>query len=293
MAFIDRLRAANRFQPGHFRAFRVAGQRVGFIKHEFAGHLAHWPAVFVVTEQGVSLAPALEAATPGERSLAVHEVLLALREGAPIPGWRDEPYRVNQHFHEPPLMTLERAAVPLFGVCGYGVHLNGYVRDGDSLRMWVARRSRCKPTAPGKLDQLVGGGQPAGLSLGENLLKECTEEAAIPAALARRARPVGTVSYCLETRQGLRPDILYNYDLELPADFVPENHDGEVEDFQLLDLDTLAALVRDTDEFKFNCALVVMDFLIRHGRLSPERTDYPALCEGLRARPAALARLPG
>ena len=293
MAFLERIRTANSFRPDHFRAFRVADQRVGFVKHGFAERLARRPEVFAVTGQAVTLSPDLEAATPAERSRAVHEVLLALREQGLIPGWRDEAYRVNQHFDDAPLMTLERAAVPLFGVCGYGVHLNGYVRDGDELRMWVARRSRCKPTAPGKLDQVVGGGQPVELSPWENLLKECVEEAAMPLELACQARPVGVVSYCLETDRGLRPDILFNYDLELPADFVPVNQDGEVEDFRLLDLDTVAALVRDTDEFKFNCTLVVIDFLIRHGRLSPGEPDYAALCEGLTARPTALARLPG
>lgn len=292
MGFLQRIQAANRFDPRGFRPLRVAGQRVGFVQHAFAQELQRWPGVFWVHHDSVSLSTALEAATPVSRSEAVHEVLLTLREEGWISGWRDEAYRVNQHFHEPPLLTLERAAVPRFGVCGYGVHLNGYVRDGQQLYMWVARRSRCKPTAPGKLDQLVGGGQPAGLSLIENLHKECAEEAAIPVDLACQARPVGVVSYCLETPQGLRPDVLFNYDLELPREFVPRNTDGEVESFELIDMPQLIALVRDSEAFKFNCALVVLDFLIRHGVLDSSEADYVALREGLSARAKALVQLP-
>jgi hypothetical protein len=41
--------------------------------------------------------------------------------------------------------------------------------------------------------------------------------------------------------------------------------------------------VRDTDDFKFNCALVVIDFLIRHGVVAPDdEPDYLTLVRGLR-----------
>ena len=36
------------------------------------------------------------------------------------------------------------------------------------------------------------------------------------------------------------------------------------------------------DDFKFNVALVIIDFLIRRGVIGPERPDYPALAHGLR-----------
>ena len=133
-----------------------------------------------------------------------------------------------------PALVLERAAVPLFGITAYGVHMNGYVTGEDGTqRMWVARRSLSKPTGPGKLDQLVAGGQPHGIGLRDNLMKECAEEAGIPAALAEQARPVGAISYVLETEQGMRPDVLFNFDLELPASFDPVNEDGEVDAFYL------------------------------------------------------------
>ncbi len=63
--------------------------------------------------------------------------------------------------------------------------------------------------------------QPHGLSPGANVTKECGEEASIPEELARNAKPVGAVSYEEMQESGLKRDVLFCYDLQLPADFVP------------------------------------------------------------------------
>ena len=90
--------------------------------------------------------------------------------------------------------------------------------------------------------------------------------------------------------RGFRRDVLYCYDLELPEDFVPQNTDGEVEAFMLLPLAEVAAIVHETDDFKLNCNLVIIDFLIRHGWLDPQTPEYLALVLGLR-QPLADASL--
>jgi hypothetical protein len=64
--------------------------------------------------------------------------------------------------------------------------------------------------------------QPHGLSPQANVIKECGEEASIPEELARNAQPVGAVSYEEMQEWGLKRDVLFCYDLQLPADFVPE-----------------------------------------------------------------------
>jgi 8-oxo-dGTP pyrophosphatase MutT (NUDIX family) len=115
-----------------------------------------------------------------------------------------------------------------------------------------------------------------------NLVKECAEEAGMPPELARQARPVGALSYNRLTERGFRPDVLYCYDLELSEEFRPLNTDGEVEEFLLLPLVEVARLVRETDEFKLNCNLVVIDFLIRHGFIGPDSPEYLDLVQGLR-----------
>ncbi len=279
MAFSDRIAECSRFDPGGYRPFVVGTEPVGLVRHAFAARLKDFPRVFNVGTEEVLLNERL--ADFATRTQAVAEVLETLRDAGEVQGWRDEPYPVAVSFTAAPLMNLERAAVPLFGVRGYGVHMNGVVGRGAGMRMWVAKRSLAKPTGPGKLDQLVAGGQPAGVSLADNLIKECAEEATIPAELARLAVPVGAVSYVTERPEGLRRDVLFNYDLELPESFKPHNADGEVDSFHLWPIGRVIETVRDTDDFKFNCALVVIDFLIRHGLIAPDHPDYVTLARGL------------
>lgn len=279
MAFLDRIEVCRRFNPAGYRPFAIAGMRVGLVGHAFASRLKDFPKVFAVDSASVRLDERLD--DFDSRTRAVAEILASLRAKGEIRGWRDEPYPVAVSFSSAPLMTLERAAVPLFGVMAFGVHLNGVVGGRADLRMWVAKRSLSKPTGPGKLDQLVAGGQPAGVSLVDNLIKECAEEAAIPPDLARKAVPIGAVSYVTERPEGLRRDVLFNYDLELPEEFAPDNTDGEVDSFQLWPIARVIETVRDSDRFKFNCALVVIDFLIRRGLIAPDHPDYLALLRGL------------
>jgi hypothetical protein len=40
--------------------------------------------------------------------------------------------------------------------------------------------------------------------------------------------------------------------------------------------------IRETESFKFNVSLVILDFAIRHGVLTPDNPDYQAIWEGLR-----------
>lgn len=202
-----------------------------------------------------------------------------------IQNWRGERYGVKRFFAQPPLFEIERAATPFFGIGGFGVHLNGFVRKADGLYMWIARRAADRYICPDKLDNIVAGGQPVGLSLRENLLKECAEEAAIPVDVAQKARPVGAIRYCMETPDGVKPDTIFCYDLELDEAFIPQNTDGEVASFTLMPIEEVAEIVRTGDDFKFNCNLVIIDFLIRHGLITADQEpDYERLMLGLQGQ---------
>src|SRR5207249_4840581 len=139
------------------------------------------------------------------------------------------------------------------------------VRKHDGIHMWIARRAKDKQTHPGKLDNTVAGGQPIDLSYKDNLIKECMEEAGIPPEMATRAIPVGAISYTYEAKEEgcLKPNILFCYDLEMPEDFVPQNNDREIDEFMLLPIHDVAGIVRDTQQFKLNCNLCIIDFLVR------------------------------
>lgn len=279
MSFLERIAECTASDLSRYRPFRVEDTDLGLVRDDFAEVLREFPGVFRVSRWSVDLAARL--AGPDERSEAVGAVLGTLAGRGMIPGWRDEPYPVGTSFGAPACFTMERAAVPLFGVRAYGVHLNGYVRGGGGIEMWIGRRALDKPTAPGKLDQMVAGGQPAGATLRDNLINECAEEASLSEGLAARAVPVGAVTYCVERAEGLRRDVLFNYDLELPPDFRPVNADGEIAEFYLWPIERVIETVRESDAFKFNCALVVIDFLVRHGLISPDHPDYVEILRGL------------
>ncbi len=285
MSYLDHIHACNKHDLADFRPFRIDGLGVGWVPVAFAGLLAAFDDVFHVSDGAVDLAPDLKDIEA--RTTAVDRVLRRLAETGHFPAWRDEPYPVaplaaSPFAGAPILMRIERAAAPNFGVRAYGVHMTGFVRRRDGMFIWVARRAHDKPTYPGMLDNTVAGGQPVGIGLKENLIKECREEANIPPELATLAVPVGAISYVYAGDGGLKPDVQYCYDLALPEDFVPENQDGEICEFHLWPVEEVARLVRDTHEYKFNCNLVIIDFLIRHGYIAPDHPDYLALVQGLR-----------
>lgn len=284
MDFIDHIRLANNWNPGEFVPFAVAGRIVGRIRRDRIARLRAFPEIVTVEADHLALAPALD--DFGIRSAALDALLGALREEGEFPGWRGEFYPVMAEWGDAPLLQVERATCPWLGVRSWGVHVNGYVRRDDGIHMWIARRARDKQTYPGLLDNMVAGGQPIGVGLMENVVKECAEEADIPADLARRACAVGMISYCHQSEDGLKPDQQFCYDLELPPDFTPRNTDGEVEKFELWPVARVIKTVRETFDFKFNCSLVIIDFLIRHGLIDAEsEPDYTALCRGLQRAP--------
>lgn len=279
MSFLDRIRACNQWNPRDFIPFLVDGEPVGRMRPGFAEHLRQWPAVFQVEADRLMLNPALEGFE--RRSAAVGEVLARLVEQGVVSYLHGERFPVTAAARDQAKLLLDRASAAHFGIRAFGQHLNGVVRRGGDWFMWIGRRSANRRVFPGHLDHLVAGGLPWGISLAENLEKECHEEASIPAELARTAVPVGVVTYCTDSVRGLKPDVLYCYDLELPEDFEPQCHDGEVESFSLWPLEAVMARVRDTEDFKPNCSLVIIDFLMRRGFIDTESPDYLEIATAL------------
>lgn len=279
MSYLDRIDECNAHDLSRFVPFTVAGQRVGSVKRAFAGRLRAFPGVFRVADDSVSLDPGLDGFDA--RSEAVDGALRRLADDGAVPGWRGEMYPVATAFAAEPLLRMERAAVPLFGVRAYGVHVNGFVRDGGEVRMWIARRSAAKDTYPGMLDNFVAGGQPIGIGLLENVVKEAGEEAGVPPEIASAAVAVGAVSYCHETPDGLKPDVQFAFDMALPPDFEPRNADGEIEEFTLWPVAKVMEVTRETRDFKFNCNLVNIDFFVRHGLIAADDPDYLEIVKGL------------
>ena len=72
------------------------------------------------------------------------------------------------------------------------------------------------------------------------------------------------------------------FDLELPEDFTPYANDGEVHSFELWPVRRVFETVRDSNEFKYNCNLVLIDFFVRHGLLSADDPQFVAIVSGLK-----------
>ncbi|WP_428603502.1 DUF4743 domain-containing protein [Sedimenticola sp.] len=280
MGFLDHVAACNDHDASRYIPFTIDNQVVGRIRPGFAEFLQHWPAVFSVTRESV----ALNCTGPDlmERSRRVAEVLDQLVEQGVLSHIHGERYAAMVEDGEEPLLLIDRAIAPYFGIRAYGQHVNGLVRDETGLKMWVSRRADDRLHYPGRLDNLAAGGLPYGLSLSENLAKECWEEAGIPGQLASQAISVGAVSYHMDTENGFKSDTLYCYDLELPKEFVPCCMDGEVQAFYLWPIEQVMDRVRNSSEFKLNCNLVIIDFLIRHGYIGPDDDAYRPLLTALR-----------
>jgi len=280
MSFLDRIKECDNAGALEFYQPFIAGEvRVGWIHRDFAPNLASFDSVFSIGDQAITLEPGLD--DYGARTKAVDPVLRALNADGYFAGWRDEAYPVGTGFHHTPLFEMERTAVPRFGVPAYGVHIHGYIRDSADISLWIGRRAEDKPTYPGKLDQMIAGGQPVGISLMNNVIKEAGEEAAVPPELAATAKPVGAISYCHESEEGLKPDVMFVYDLELPRDFVPRNTDGEMSGFTLLSAKEVMEITAESQDFKYNCAVANIDFFMRHGLLTPDDPDYVDIARGL------------
>jgi hypothetical protein len=82
----------------------------------------------------------------------------------------------------------------------------------------------------------------------------------------------------------LQPEVEYTYEMELAEGEEPRPGDGEVAEFRLWGVEEVVAALR-RGEFKPNSAVVVVDFLVRHGVVTPENErDYVEIVARLHRR---------
>jgi 8-oxo-dGTP pyrophosphatase MutT (NUDIX family) len=257
--------------------WRIGPAAVGWLLPDVARRLRALPKSFRETDAGLELIAANDAEA---RSAALKEVAAHLATAGILP-LRDEAFDVRAAPGSPVLARLDRGALSPLGVISQGVHVNGRVRRPDGLHLWMGWRSKDKGVAPGKLDNLVAGGVPAGLSAMQTLLKEAAEEASMPPVLAARSRQVSRVSYRMSDGPGVRRDVLHCFDLDLPEDFRPAPADDEVERFELWPAERLLRTVRETSDVKFNVNLVLIDLFLRERLVDPEGEEGKRLRAGL------------
>ena len=162
-----------------------------------------------------------------------------------------------------------------WGTLTFGAHATGYVAgaDGRPEKLWIARRAADKATDPGKFDNLIGGGVPAGQAPLQALVREGWEEAGLLPAHLLDVRAGSTLRLCRDIPEGLQHEWLHSFDLALPrAGLRPQNQDGEVAGFELLPV-AQALRLAASNAMTVDAALVTLDFALRHRLLSIEESN--------------------
>jgi len=245
--------------------FRVDGRAVGSVARTHLPALRAWPDWLRANEDGVTL-------TAVDRDAALAVMNAVLREQGLIRAWRDETFALFDPVSVAPLARMERAAARFWGSLTLGAHANGFVAgaDGCPAQLWIAQRAFTKPTDPGLLDNLVGGGVPAGQSPLQALVREGWEEAGLTPAQMQAAQPARVLRLHRDIPEGLQLEDLHAFDLALPANVLPHNQDGEVAGFSLLPVAEALALAAG-ESMTVDAALVTLDFGLRHGFYPPAR----------------------
>lgn len=255
-----------------FLPFRACDQIIGWVRPDFMNILYNY-GVFKAEDQIDTLPKDITLETLGEK--LIQDKLIQTM---------NELFDVYPSPYAKPIGQIDRAVLPSLGIIGTGVHLNGLVKDGDDTYLWVGTRSPHKRLDPGKLDHIVAGGIPAGYTHQTALAKEAEEEANLPSKLISKAEYSSMVTYSMMRPEGLRRDVLYCYDLWLPQDFKPSPNDGEVVSFELMNIKDVYRRVCDTNDFKFNINLVLIDLFLRLGIISSKSANAQTLKVGLRGK---------
>jgi Domain of unknown function (DUF4743) len=286
MTFLHKVQRCNRRDLRRFVPFSVDGLQYGWLMPDRAAILLGHPKVFQPAAGGVALNPML--GTMKARSKAIAEITPELTATGLFAKPCGELYAARNTWGAEPAFKIDRALNPNFGLRAYGVHVNGIVQKRWQPYLWIGTRADTLLVEPGKLDNMVAGGQPADLGLMVNVVKECKEEAHITRSLARTAKPTGVLTYSFEAPEGLRCDTLFCYDLPMPTRVRPRPSD-EIAGYELMPISKALRLVRSSDLFKFNVNLVIIDFAIRHGIITAENEpDFENLVAGLHERPPSI-----
>lgn len=272
MSYLRHIKQCNNAQLEHFIPFYIDHYQVGFVRPAFITLLLKHTDYFILEKETFKLKEDIQGFQ--DRTAVFTQLIQQFIEQKLIKQFYNEPYPICAKGVVEPLCCIDRFSASYFGIRAFGQHLNGIVKTDKGVDLWIAKRAKDRVLFPQKLDNMVAGGLPYGKTPLQNLIKEGFEEAGMSAALCKKAHAVSVITYNAETEKGFRPDVLYCYDILLADDFVPKCTDGEVEAFYRLPVEEVMRLIKETDDFKLNCNLVITDFLIRWGYIEPQDPDY-------------------
>ena len=186
--------------------------------------------------------------TRQQRSQALQDMLVQHFNQGLFTGWRNEKFSYWSNTHDSPtpdvpdLFSVERAGFRHLGMMSHAVHMNGFLPDG---RLWCGRRSKSKATDSGLLDNVAAGGLPTGETVLSCALRELSEEAGIINIDKTALVDAGHIRTSRREGEGWHDETLRVYNLALAQDFLPNNQDGEVDEFVCLHPSEVVALISE------------------------------------------------
>lgn len=222
------------------------------------------------------------------RTRLVQETLLKGHEAGSVPVLKklakeDFPLYDDNGQH---VLDMDGSGLDLFGVANFSVHLIAWVKTDDGIKYWVPRRSASRMSFPNMLDNTVGGSLTTGEAPIDCIVRECEEEICLDRVYTREnIKACGTASYQMVVNDrnlvGCQLQTQYLYEMELQPSITPKIGDGEVAELALRTIEEVRAFMRN-GEFKLNCNMTWLAFLIRHGYLTAENEpDFLEICARL------------
>ncbi|WP_280187253.1 NUDIX hydrolase [Delftia sp. PS-11] len=259
-SWLQRLRAEAMQPPAQpRRPLLVDGHGIGSLADALAAQL---PAS-ALHAQGLALQPGAcswHLAGDGDATARLNALAAVLRATGHSGPWRNEQLAVCNGQGQR-IATVERGAVRPLGIATQAVHLIGLAPDG---RIWVQQRADDKPTNPGMWDTLMGGMVAARDTVVQAVERETWEEAGLRVAQLAQLRHGGHVLFErpsdeAEGRGFMRERIDW-FSAIVPDALRPDNQDGEVQGFALIDR---AQLLQWLPEGRFTpeASMVLADWL--------------------------------
>lgn len=204
----------------------------------------------------------------GDVTASLNQLAALMSEAGLAGAWRNEQLAVFDELGQQ-LGTVERAAVRPLGIQTLAVHLVGLSPDG---RFWVQQRAFDKANDPGLWDTLMGGMVSALDTTETALVRETWEEAGLNINELQNLHYGGRLTTGRPTHDGGGAGYVVEnidwYVCTVPEGLVPDNQDGEVERFTLMDARQLHQALQSGD-FTLEAALILSDVMGLQSMTSP------------------------
>lgn len=275
----------------HFTPVYVDHEQIGWTKTDFAKLLGQFDHVWSFNNDRLSLNLALGGFD--NISMAVHDVFLEISAQGYFPVkpdyslmGGDDWLPVGQERWTNPLFKVHRFYSACLGIRRESTMLHGY----EDNQMWLAIRGAGVDADVGCYDMIASGCMTIGQTRQEALYCEAEEECGMPHELMQHVKSGAEIHVMYHLSNGfILDEICHVFDLDTKNLFKPTVVKKlEVDHFELLSIAEVVELIEKTERVKPQIALLLVDFMIRHGHLKPDIPAYAQIVEEL-STPYAIA----